>query len=94
MAELITGNPWQKNKDTYSHPASYTRFLLPFSYTLNTAALKADQLCFQQRQAKDFARERLFYFTAETANVLFQRAIWAEIDAALWRKKGMVARRI
>ena len=88
MLELETGDPWNgENK-----PASSSRFLLPFSYTLNPAngaAVKPDQLCFRQIQPKkDFDRERLLYFTAETANVLFQRAIWAEIDADLWHNAG------
>lgn len=89
MIELETGNPWNaENK-----PSSYSRFLLPFSYTLNpanAAAVQADQLCFRQIQPKKaFERERLLYFTAETANVLFQRAIWAEIDAASWQDAGL-----
>ncbi|WP_339137058.1 MAG: hypothetical protein WGN25_03720 [Candidatus Electrothrix sp. GW3-4] len=89
MIELETGDPWNgENK-----PASFSRFLLPFSYTLNPAnpaAVKSDQLCFRQIQPKkDFERERLLYFTAETANVLFQRAIWAEIDADFWQNAGL-----
>ncbi|WLE99159.1 MAG: hypothetical protein QTN59_10030 [Candidatus Electrothrix communis] len=89
MIELETGDPWKKD----SKPASSSRFLLPFSYTLNpanAAAVQADQLCFRQVQPKkDFERERLLYFTAETANVLFQRAIWAEIDASAWQNAGL-----
>ena len=89
MIELETGDPWKKD----NKPASFSRFLLPFFYTLNpanAAAIQADQLCFRQIQPKkDFERERLLYFTAETASVLFQRAIWAEIDADFWQNAGL-----
>ncbi|WP_446011821.1 hypothetical protein [Candidatus Electrothrix sp.] len=87
MMELETGEPW----NTKNKPASYSRFLLPFSYTLQNAkylSSTTDRLHFKQRAENSFDRERLLYFTAETANVLFRRAIWAEIDTELWRAKG------
>ena len=84
MIELETGDPWNaENK-----PSSYSRFLLPFSYTLQKKRFlccKKIPLHFKEVQPNKYDRERLLYFTAETANVLFRRAIWAEIDADLWR---------
>jgi hypothetical protein len=92
MIELVTGDPWQKNeKGNYNQPASYSRFLLPFSCTVKRKRFLCRQkspLHFKEVQAENFDRERLLYFTAETANVLFRRAIWAEVDADLWRDAG------
>lgn len=92
MIELVTGDPWQKDENgEYNHPASYSRFILPFSYHLERAkhlCRKTNSLHFKQTEEKKIDRERLLYFTAETANVLFRRAIWAEVDADLWRNAG------
>ena len=87
MIELETGDPWKKD----NKPASSSRFLLPFSYTLDDAKHlrhTTDRLHFKEVQTTAFDRERLLYFTAETANVLFRRAIWAEVDADLWHDAG------
>ncbi|MCI5139390.1 MAG: hypothetical protein D3922_13490, partial [Candidatus Electrothrix sp. AR1] len=67
MIELETGDPWQKDKQgTYNHPASYSRFLLPFSYTLQKKRFlccKKTPLHFKEVQPNKYDRERLLYFT-------------------------------
>ena len=92
MTELITGNPWQDGQNPASgNPASYTRFLLPFTYALqpignNTQVNGRGDLYFKTFSAACLSRERKLYFTSETANVLYGRATWARVPKAVWQK--------
>ncbi len=94
MIELVTGDPWKQDSEgNYTQPASYSRFLLPFSWepAKISFAQSGSASCdwfFKSCSANTFDKERIFYFTAETANVLFQRALWAKVDAEQWKKAG------
>lgn len=72
-------------------PASFTRFVLPFGYSL--VRWKGTVPSRQYRQAERVDQWRRSYFTSETANVLFDRARWLvlaggdgrDVDAAQFK---------
>ena len=92
MIDIKTGNPWEKDTRGKQCPASFSRFILPFSYHLEQIppywckSLDTDKLFFQSFPASALGRERIVYFTRETANVLYERATWAKIPANIWQE--------
>ncbi len=92
MVELISGDPWRNEKESgLKNPASYTRFLLPFSYSLqpiedHIQIGSAEELYFKSFSTREFDRERKLYFTSETANVLYERATWARVPETAWKR--------
>lgn len=92
MSQLISGNPWGENDLSMGNPASFTRFILPFSYFLQWASdingpKAKDDLYFETTPIKKFNRERTRYFTGETAEVLYGRALWAQIPKKVWNNE-------
>ena len=96
MINLITGKPWSNEGLAQGKPATFSRFLLPFSYQLQPIKgqrIRPEQLYYEslppQRlndKLHKFDDDRIFYFTSETANVLYERSIWARIPEKIWEK--------
>ena len=85
MLDIICGDPW-RHKDK---PATYTRFVLPFHYRpakkrSNAAEQAVSKLVYQKMTLGDIGEERLSYFTSDTANVLFDKTLWAKISGSVW----------
>jgi len=70
---LVCGNPAEE-------PASYTRFVLPFSYSPTRCPPK--ELSWVYKPSKPASIWRKNYLTVETATVLFDRAKWLELKSA------------
>ena len=75
MLDIKCGNP------NGNEPASYSRFVLPFAYTLTPA--KEDRrsaLSYVPITADEERKWRENYLTKETADVLFKRARWLKLQ--------------
>lgn len=84
MVELIGGSPWDKEGFGPGTPASFSRFLLPFSYKLQRKYNGKKELQFETVSIQNFDIARIRYFTSETAKVLYKRATWARIPKEAW----------
>ncbi|HIP38301.1 MAG TPA: hypothetical protein EYG88_02755 [Desulfocapsa sulfexigens] len=89
MINLMSGNPWGTGGLKPANPASFSRFILPFSYTLQAIQERKQfgrnkELYFKSIPTADFDRERIRYFTSETAEVLYGRAVWGQIPEDVW----------
>jgi hypothetical protein len=73
MISLKCGNPLEKS-------ASFTRFVLPFAYSLQTVE-QQEEACFTEILEEQLSEKRWreSYLTEETAEVLFKRAKWFEL---------------
>lgn len=71
MIPLVCGDPAQG-------PASYTRFVLPFAYSLRAYPGKTSSWVYKPYEPVDLSW-RQDYLTVETAAVLFHRAKWFEL---------------
>lgn len=89
MIDLVCGDPWDKEGFGPGKPASYSRFLLPFSYKLKSkrSVGKPTSFYYEAFSTESFAPERSLYFTSETAKVLYERATWARIPQDVWERK-------
>lgn len=72
MIPLVRGDPAQ------GEPASYTRFVLPFAYSLEAYPGKPSPWVYKPYTPVDISW-RQDYLTVETAAVLFHRAKWLEL---------------
>lgn len=71
---LITGDP-------ANEPASFTRFVLPFVWSLEPFNGGVPQQTHFRKVALPRLADRRGYLTPETADVLFDRAQWLELNA-------------
>lgn len=87
--KILTGNP-----GTSKNWSSFSRFTLPFAYqltpcdpppkdTLYYHRLKTRPLEDNDTELFSFVKRRK-YFTRETGTVLYDKAIWAEVDQNRW----------
>ncbi len=65
--------------DPACHPASFTRFVLPFVWTLEPDERADPPSHFYEAAPPPRIVARSRYFTPETADVLFRRARWLEL---------------
>ena len=76
--QLACGDPWSSGEEK---PATFSRFFLPFGWQLvpaSTDAQESNQYYKEIPKDKDYdGRE---YFTFETEEVLYNRAVWAELQ--------------
>jgi hypothetical protein len=71
---LETGDP------AGDSPASFTRFVLPFSWSLDPTAREGEQGgCVYVRDDSSISSDRRKYFTPETARALYERAFWLKL---------------
>ncbi len=83
--KLICGNPEEKVAVSTGKPASSTRFVFPFSYTLELSQVEKGELVFIENRGDDEiwqARKR--YFTHETSEILFSNTKWFQIEPKTW----------
>lgn len=76
---LESGNPW-----TGKNAASYTRFVMPFGFSLKEGRSNSNGPHFTETIGGEYERkyaleERQAYFTEDTCKVLFNRARWFEL---------------
>jgi hypothetical protein len=79
--QLKCGNP--AIADT---PVSFSRFVLPFAYRLETPPGDQNQCLYYDKIEQADEYRRIKYLTNETALVLFKRAKWFEIKKEDWEK--------
>lgn len=96
---LVCGNPWNKReigddktgetRREYDNPATYSRFIFPFRYSLKEWSDDRPETfykCAKLSESVPEDRARREYFTSETAGVLYDKACWAE--AKNWKEIG------
>ncbi len=86
--DLVCGDP-------QNEPATFSRFVFPFAYTLQTvtedASVRKDDFRYEVENLEKGAaeqeslQERRDYFTFETQQVLFDRARWLRMNAEAWK---------
>lgn len=86
MIDLKGGNPWGADGHGPGKAATYSRFILPFSYKLSRISYTQKNMYFKVSPFKDFNSATIHYFTNETAAVLFERALWARIPEKCWKE--------
>lgn len=85
MPEIIYGDP-------SNTPASYTRFVLPFAYSLSKISDKEKTAPRYEFVEVDDLEWRKSYLTHETADVLFRRAKWAKLKGEVIKEDEMFFR--
>lgn len=75
LVSLVTGNPFNG-----TGPASYSRFVLPFSYKLTKENYSPNRPVYWSESPVSAADPRYKYFTKETSKVLFEQARWFELE--------------
>ena len=81
---VVCGNP-----DESTRGATFSRFVLPFGYRLETVAPKAGEPVYEPvlHDGEGWA-ERVAYFSHEIAWVLYGRARWFQVAPEVWGRQG------
>lgn len=74
---IVSGNPFGNS----GMPASYSKFIFPFAYSLSDEVNNAKNLLWKPSEQEKLEQEaeRRKYFTCETEKVLFDNAKWCEL---------------
>ncbi len=81
-ASHSTSIPIETGDPAGASPASFTRFVLPFAWSLEPTASAAETSGVYRRDDLSITGDRRKYFTPETAKALYDRALWLKLEGS------------